>query len=588
MNYAALEAARTGQPLLYGFNPDPSIVRDGSWYYMVTSTFTYLPGLPVYRSQDLIAWELAGFVIDRPGQVDLSGLAPDRGVFAPTIRVHDGRWYCIVTIVAGGGTALFTADDPAGPWSEPVWMNQVEGIDPSLFFDDDGRVWLCGTRPAPEGERYYGNWEIWLAEADPKTWQFKGEPKGIWRGALRDVVWPEGPHIYKRGSWYYLLIAEGGTDRFHAVTIARSETLDGPWLGNPRNPILTHRHLGEEYKIQNVGHGEIIDSPDGQSWLIVHGNRKVPLSGVRDPIIIETGSHRFGSPLGREPFICPVIWEHEWPVCAPGEGRIGSRNHASHTASGQVYFEDFSEPAELVARGWVSLNRFPEFEKGSPVGGGLLLPLCNGSGGTQAGSASANTNGIRGDAGLENTSGRGAGAGAGFIAKRVPSFSVRYHIEAVFGGEDGSAPFGICISLAPDNEYRVEVRQARGSGHIKLVEVRSGKETELQRTALGARAGDRVWLQAEVTPGGLRFAFLGEGPGAPPKDIEASARALHVLGAEWVALGSNLPFDILSPEVSGGFTGSVFGLWAAGQAHSDGAAPAGRTRFMWFSELPGE
>jgi alpha-N-arabinofuranosidase len=161
-------------PILPGFHPDPSICRVGDDFYLVNSSFAYFSGIPVHHSRDLVHWEQIGSAIDRPSQLELDG---------------------------------------------------AQGIDPSLFFDEDGRAWYCGTREDSGGPRYFGDNEIWLQELDLGTLKLKGESRAIWKGALRDSVWPEGPHIYKRSGWYYLMIAEGGTALDHAVTVARSRDL---------------------------------------------------------------------------------------------------------------------------------------------------------------------------------------------------------------------------------------------------------------------------------------------------------------------------------------------------------------------------
>ena len=226
-------------PILPGFYPDPSICRVDDDYYLVTSSFAYYPGVPIFHSKDLVNWKQIGHVLDRPSQLPLDGQGQSEGIFAPTIRYNDGTFYMITTNVGSGGNFIVTAKDPAGPWSDPYYL-EAPGIDPALFFDDDGKAYYIGTRPAPEGPRYFGNWEAWAQEIDLKTMKLVGESVGLWRGALRDSAWPEGPHLYKIDGTYYLMIAEGGTGPEHAVSISRSNAVTGPYVGNPANPILTH------------------------------------------------------------------------------------------------------------------------------------------------------------------------------------------------------------------------------------------------------------------------------------------------------------------------------------------------------------
>ena len=296
-------------PVIPGFYPDPSVCRVGEDYYLVTSTFEYFPGVPIFHSRDLVNWRQIGHVLERPSQLDLDGIRPSGGIYAPTIRYHDGLFYTITTNVGKGGNFLVTARDPAGPWSDPHWLSDAPGIDPSLFFDDDGRAYYTGNRIPPAGERFPGHREIWLQELDLMNMQLIGERVGLWDGACAGAVHAEAPHLYKIDGAYYLMIAEGGTGYNHAVTIARSEEVRGPYRGNPRNPILTHRHLGLDYPVVNTGHADLVQTQNGEWWMFALASR--PRGG-------------YYRNLGRETFLAPVRWEDGWPVVSPGTGRIES------------------------------------------------------------------------------------------------------------------------------------------------------------------------------------------------------------------------------------------------------------------------
>ncbi|UQZ77664.1 glycoside hydrolase 43 family protein [Niallia circulans] len=293
-------------PILKGFSPDPSICVVGDDYYLVTSTFSYFPGVPIYHSKDLVNWELIGNILDRKSQLPLSDVTHSQGIFAPSIRYNKGIFYMITTNVPNGGNFIVTATDPTGPWSDPYYLEGAAGIDPSLFFDTDGKSYYVGTRPNPKGVRYNGDWEVWLQEIDLKSMKLIGVSTKLWKGALREAIWPEGPHLYKRNGYYYLMIAEGGTSFEHCVTIARSEKIDGPYIGNPCNPILTHRHLGRDYPVCNVGHGDLVETADGQWYMTCLASR-----------IFDGYSN-----LGRETFLAEVVWESDWPVINPGLGRL--------------------------------------------------------------------------------------------------------------------------------------------------------------------------------------------------------------------------------------------------------------------------
>ena len=297
-------------PVLPGCHPDPSICRVGEWYYLVTSTFEYLPGLPVMRSRDLAHWQTIGHVIDRAGMLDFAGIASSGGLYAPTIRHGLGLFWVVCTLVdpddpARGGNFVVTAADVAGPWSDPIMLDAV-GIDPSLVFDDAGRVWMHGTRLAAEPE-WPSQTEVWVREYSPSQQKLIGDEHVIWNGAVRGAVWAEGPHLYRIGDEWLLVAAEGGTEFHHAISVARSAEITGPYKANRANPVLTHRHLGRRPGVMGVGHADLVQAPDG-SWQAV-------LLGMR----AADGVHY---PLGRETFLCPVQWQDGWPVFALGEGRV--------------------------------------------------------------------------------------------------------------------------------------------------------------------------------------------------------------------------------------------------------------------------
>jgi len=295
-------------PILSGCYPDPSICRVNEDYYLVTSTFEYFPGLPIFHSRDLIHWRQIGYVLDRPSQLDLDGVRPSGGLYAPTIRYHNGTFYVINTLVdgeTGKGNFIVTATQPQGPWSEPYWLD-AEGIDPSLFFDDDGRCWYVGTRLNEVGY-YKGHTEIYLQELDLEKMKLVGNDTVLWDGAVKGVVWAESPHIYRANGYYYLMIAEAGTAHHHAVTIARSKNIVGPYEGNKGNPILTHRHLGLDYPIVGTGHADLVETQNGELWLVLLAMRPY-------------GGYYYN--LGRETFLVPARWEDDWLIVSPGTGRV--------------------------------------------------------------------------------------------------------------------------------------------------------------------------------------------------------------------------------------------------------------------------
>ena len=292
-------------PILAGFFPDPSITRAGDKYYLVNSTFAYFPGIPVFESSDLVHWTQIGSVIDRPTQLDYHTLGVSRGVFAPSIEYHDGVFYVFNTHVDRGGNYVVTAKDPAGPWSDPVWLPPlVDGIDPSLFIDEDGTSYVLNNGPPEGAPRYRGHRAIWIQQFDRNTLQLHGPRKILVDGGVdpsKQPIWIEGPHIYKRSGWYYLSCAEGGTGPQHSQVVLRSRSPWGPYEAYAGNPILTQRDLAHDRPdpVTNAGHADLLEATDGSWWAIFLATRTY-------------GDGQYNT--GRETFLLPVTWRDGWPT----------------------------------------------------------------------------------------------------------------------------------------------------------------------------------------------------------------------------------------------------------------------------------
>ena len=294
-------------PIIPGFYPDPSICRVGEDYYLVCSSFELCPAIPLFHSRDLAHWEQLCYVMTPENGFHVEKNCGNGGVMAPTIRYHNGLFYVINCNFSDRGNFIVTAENPAGPWSEPHWLTDVPGIDASIFFDDDGQCYIMGTAenwPDGKGGLCQG---IWSAKYDIEHFRMAGEPTALWGGALAGAASPEAPHIYHIGDWYYLLIAEGGTEYYHAVTVARSSSVLGPYEGYRGNPVLTMRHMGRRAAVQNAGHADLIELPDGSWYGVFLASRLV--GGV-------------SKNLGRETFLVPVRWEDAWPVFTPDSGRV--------------------------------------------------------------------------------------------------------------------------------------------------------------------------------------------------------------------------------------------------------------------------
>ena len=335
-------------PILPGSYPDPSICKVGDEFFIVNSSFEYFPGLPIHKSKDLINWELIGYGLHRKNQCDqkvnLVDVQSNGGIHAPTIRYHNGLFYIITTNVYYNEIEkttdfvnfIITSENAAGPWSDPYVIDGAPGIDPDIFFDDDGKIWYVGTH-SPKKPNFPGEGEIWLQELDIINWKLKGERYFLWRGACGGV-WSEGPHMYKKDGRYYLMIAEGGTSFNHAIMVSVSENITGPFIPNERNPILSSRHLSYDNWVHSTGHGDLIELSDGRWYMVALGIR---------------GDEQNSSNMGRETFLAPVKWEREpfewkeikylWPVVAPKSGQIERVNKVPFENTKQYQSLNFSD-----------------------------------------------------------------------------------------------------------------------------------------------------------------------------------------------------------------------------------------------------
>ncbi|NMA75083.1 MAG: glycoside hydrolase family 43 protein [Bacteroidales bacterium] len=294
-------------PIVAGFYPDPSICRKGDDYYMVHSSFSYYPGVPIFHSKDLVNWKQIGHILNRPSQLQLDGIRLSGGIYAPAIEYnkYNETFYMITTCVDGIGNFVVKTKDPMlNNWSEPIPLPHVGGIDPSLFFDDDGKAYIVHN-DAPEGTpEWDGHRAIWIHNYDIEKDITFGERKVLLDGGVdrsTKPVWIEGPHIYKINNKYYLMAAEGGTSINHSEVILRANDVMGPYIPYENNPILTQRGLQDNRPdiVTSVGHADLIDTPEGDWYAIFLGCRPYK------------GNHYN---TGRETFLLPVKWENEFPI----------------------------------------------------------------------------------------------------------------------------------------------------------------------------------------------------------------------------------------------------------------------------------
>ncbi len=512
---AALPAGHYRNPILAGFHADPSIVRANDRYYLVNSSFTYFPGIPVFESTDLVHWKQIGNVIDRRAQLDFDGLGVSRGIFAPAISFHDGLFYVVTTAVDSGGNFIATARDPAGPWSDPHWLPGIDGIDPSLFFDDDGKVYLVNN-DAPAGPvRYEGHRAIWMQEIDLAAFQPVGPRRVLIDGGVepaKNPIWIEGPHVYKRNGWYYLSDAEGGTGPQHSQVVLRSRQVWGPYIASPRNPILTQRELPDDrpLPITNAGHADLVEGPDGSWWAVFLASRNY-----------QTRHYN----TGRETYLLPVHWRDDWPEILPTDQPIpyvtkapswsqGAASQAPSTGNFAVR-DAFDGPTldaawlrvRVPKQNWANLHEHP--------GALTVHPLPE----------SLDT--------LRNPS---------FLGRRQQH--LRFEASTAMTRPGPGVAAGLAAFQNEDYWYFIGVRRLDGDRVEIFLEGRDGRgvTTPLARQTRIASSGLRLKITGDE--GRYAFAFdVGEGQG-------------------WQLLADDVDGTVLSTDRAGGFVGTLLGPFA--------------------------
>jgi xylan 1,4-beta-xylosidase len=503
-------------PILAGFHPDPSLCRSGDDYYLVNSSFTYFPGIPIFHSRDLAHWTQVGHVINRPSQVNFDGIGVSRGVFAPSISFHDGTYYLVTTLADCGGNCYFTANDPAGDWSDPVRLD-VEGIDPSLFWDEDGSAWLVNNGPPVGTPLYDGHRAIWLQRFDPALRRLVGPRTVIVNGGtdiMRRPVWIEGPHLFRRDGWYYLICAEGGTAENHSEVVFRSQSLAGPWRPGPANPILTQRDLptGRPEPVTCTGHADFVSLPDGRTWAVFLGCRPY-----------EDGLYN----TGRETFALPVYWRDGWPeMLSQGtpvpDSVLGPLPDAADSGGESntgnfTWRDDFSGTSlspqwnllRTPSEAWWSLSAIP---------GSLTLKPRNVSLGS-----------------LHNPS---------FVGRRQQHARFTAIAELRFPAAEGFAA-GLAAFQNESHNFFIGVRRKGADGEVFLEELNGGAPNSppLVVSSLTLPFAEKVEL--EVVGEGGRYAF--------------KFRSGNEL---WRDLAVDVDGRILSTKAAGGFVGTYLGMYA--------------------------
>ena len=322
-------------PIIPGFYPDPSICRVGDTFYLVTSSFQFFPGVPLFESKDLLHWNQIGHVLTRTTQLPLAGAGSTGGIYAPTIRYHESRFYMVTTNVTHGGNFYVYTDDVHGEWSDPIFVEQ-EGIDPSLYFEDEHCYFMSN------GSDVDGNSGIIQCEIDIATGKKLTEGRCIWQGTGGRFL--ESPHLYRIGDWYYLMASEGGTEYGHMVTYARSKSIYGPFEAYPHNPVLTNRNLGG-YPLQGAGHADLVKDLHGNWWMVHLAFRQI------HPWIM----HHI---TGRETYLVPVTFDADgwFTAGVNGTSRLTIETDRLPNLPKQEHHRCFTFENTTVGKEWLYLQ----------------------------------------------------------------------------------------------------------------------------------------------------------------------------------------------------------------------------------------
>jgi xylan 1,4-beta-xylosidase len=504
-------------PILQGTYPDPAIVNRGDDYFMVHSSFAMVPGVPIFHSNDLVNWTQIGHVLDRPSQLQVENAGIAQGVFAPAIKYnpHNETFYMITTNVSGVGNFVVKTKDPFEGWSDLYRLN-FGGIDPSLFFDDDGKAYVVHNDAPPRGTALYsGHRVIKIWDYDLENDQvIEGTDKIIVDGGVditKEPIWIEMPHIYKRYGRYYLMCAEGGTGDWHSEVIFVSDHPRGPYVPAPNNPIMTQRYLNPDRpnRVEWAGHADMVKGPDGGLWSVFLAIRPNEDGRVN---------------TGRETFILPVEWSGEWPVFINGlvpfepklkmpEGVVNKTGTNGFFPNGNfTYDENFS--ADKLDYRWVGIRTWREDFITRTANGLQIKPY--------------ETN-IKARAPISSL----------FKRQMHREFTATATMSYVPSSENDLA--GIVCYQSESFNYVFGIT-SRGNNYYLLLErnERSGSRV-LASTRIDV--SNPVHLQVTAIGDKYRFNYSTD-------------------GQNFTNLGGTVSGDILSTDVAGGFTGSMIGIYA--------------------------
>lgn len=533
-NILAQKNKTFSNPVLSGFYPDPSVCKVNDDFYLVNSTFAYYPGITVFHSKDLVNWELIGYVLSNPEQLNLDGQGVSRGIFAPAICHNKGIFYVTCTLVDIGGNFVSTAKTPEGPWTNPVWLPDVNGIDPSLFFDDDGKSYLIYNSVAPDDKPLYdGHRTIRIREFDKNKLKVSDDEKIIINGGVNineKPVWIEGPHIYKINGFYYLLAAEGGTADQHSEVVFRSANIYGPYIPYENNPILTQRNLNPERcnPITSTGHADLIKLDNKNWWAVFLGCR--PYSMKAD------GYYN----TGRETFLAPVSWIKDstgiqWPVINPDFEEVQyfyslplpQNTITERSYSGNIYYRDEFNKRELD-KNWMFLRtphlKWYDLQKQKGFITLKLKPeMCSGK------------------------------SNPSFLGYRQQNIKCSALVSVKFNPENRSEKVGLIIFQNEDHFYFVckSIQDDQPAIQLyKSVARDSLGNMDLIESVLLNQIENAKQLNLMITSDDKHYSFSYSFVEKPEEK------------KDWISFDTKLDAEFLSTHVAGGFVGCVFGIYA--------------------------
>ena len=517
-------------PILAGFYPDPSICKTGDNYYLVTSTFAYFPGLPIFHSKDLVNWQQIGSAMDRPEQLDLEGAGVSRGLFAPTIRFYKGLYYIVCTLIDKGGNFIITAKDPAGPWSNPTWIKEIDGIDPSIFFDDNNKGYIVYNSIPPNNKSLYdGHRTIRIREFNFSDMKPVGEEKLLINGGTdisKKPVWIEAPHILKKDDYYYLICAEGGTGDNHSEVVFRSENILGPYISFEKNPILTQRDLDPKRKdpITTTGHADLIQTNDGKWYAFFLGCRPYEGSYYN---------------TGRETFLTPVEWKDGWPIINPGFKEV--QYHYPFPSQTKKYIPKYT--SDFLFRDNFKNNKLaPEWEF-------LRTPKSNWY-------SLSKQDGLSMQLLQQTCSGKSNPA---FLGHRQQHLKGYASTSLNFSATSSNEKAGMLIFQNEDHFYFLCKSVEDNKPVVQLYRSVADSIGKLELVASQKISSDQK-LNLKIEANGNTYSFYFSENG------------------KWQLLKQNLDAKFLSTKIAGGFVGSMYALYAT----SNGKVSEAKVNFSWF------